>query len=347
MQWTRLCTHLSEWSGYFFSDTIISNETSYLEPVTALQQVPKGLGYIGVGPEQNFTYLAVLEPSLAFVVDIRRDNWLLHLLYKALFELAPTRGQWLAMLLGRPSQQVRASDEHATLPDLLSRLEAVMPSEAVYRQVHDRLMRRIGAWAITRPVTDGRRLEALHRRFFMEQLEITFQLRKPSDKTYPSLRSLLLARGPGGGMLGFLAGADSYHRVRRLQLDNRIVPVVGDFTGHHALVGIALELHRRGLALGALYASNVEQYVFEERRWNRWIDNCLRLPFAQQAVIIRSYVDQGRCHPLQRPEHRITTLAQGAPGFVHRQKQRGYRGYWELVTDASTTMTDIALDNYG
>src|SRR5262245_60729277 len=80
---------LSEPNGPFFSDNTISNETSYLQVATALAKHAKHDGaYIGVGPEQNFTYIALTRPKLAFIVDIRRQNMVLHLLYKAIFEEA-------------------------------------------------------------------------------------------------------------------------------------------------------------------------------------------------------------------------------------------------------------------
>ena len=50
-----------------------------------------GGAYIGVGPDQNFSYIAQVRPDIAFIVDIRRDNLLLHLLFKALFSLSDTR----------------------------------------------------------------------------------------------------------------------------------------------------------------------------------------------------------------------------------------------------------------
>jgi hypothetical protein len=64
-----------------------------------------------VGPEQNLTYIALTAPQLAFVVDIRRDNALLHLLYRALFERAGSRAEFVALLLGRP--YVAAGDPEA------------------------------------------------------------------------------------------------------------------------------------------------------------------------------------------------------------------------------------------
>jgi len=81
--------YVDQWSepeGYFDTDNFITNETSYLHVIPELQKrtAPGGV-YIGVGPDQNFSYIARLRPSEAFIVDIRRDNLLLHLLFKAIF----------------------------------------------------------------------------------------------------------------------------------------------------------------------------------------------------------------------------------------------------------------------
>ena len=58
--------------------------------------------YVGVGPEQNFTYIAALKPTMAFIVDIRRGNFDLHLIYKALFELSADRAEFVSRLFSRP-----------------------------------------------------------------------------------------------------------------------------------------------------------------------------------------------------------------------------------------------------
>src|SRR6185295_15636874 len=50
----------------------------------------------------NFSYIAQVRPSVAFLIDIRRDNMLLHLLFKALFHLSRTRVEYLSLLCGRP-----------------------------------------------------------------------------------------------------------------------------------------------------------------------------------------------------------------------------------------------------
>src|SRR5262245_52006868 len=56
---------------------------------------------MGVGSEQNFTYIAALRPSIAFIVDIRRGNLDLHLVYKALFELSTDRADFVSRLFSR------------------------------------------------------------------------------------------------------------------------------------------------------------------------------------------------------------------------------------------------------
>ena len=59
--------------------------------------------YLGVGPEQNFTYIAAIRPKIAFITDIRRGNLQLHLMYKALFELSADRAEFVSLSLHEAS----------------------------------------------------------------------------------------------------------------------------------------------------------------------------------------------------------------------------------------------------
>src|SRR5437867_7430215 len=59
--------YIDEWSeseGFFDSDNFISNETSYLHVVDLLRQVKPGGIYLGVGPDQNFSYIVHARPAL-------------------------------------------------------------------------------------------------------------------------------------------------------------------------------------------------------------------------------------------------------------------------------------------
>src|SRR5947209_11403869 len=86
--------------------------------------------YIGVGPDQNFSYIAQLKPSIAFIVDIRRDNMLLQLLFKALFQLSSTRVEYLSLLSGRPVPPSLDRWRKADINQLIAYVEGVRPSPA-------------------------------------------------------------------------------------------------------------------------------------------------------------------------------------------------------------------------
>src|SRR6185369_242062 len=99
-------TGFSEECGNFRSENYLSNDISFQNVVVPLKAAVKsGEVYMGVGPEQNFTYIAALQPKMAFIVDVRCGNMHEHLLYKALFEMSDNRVDFLARLfsLKRPA----------------------------------------------------------------------------------------------------------------------------------------------------------------------------------------------------------------------------------------------------
>src|SRR5438477_2603013 len=80
----KLLSEYSEPDGTFHSENLVSNEVRFQGVIPALTQTVKpGRAYVGVGSEQNFTYIAAVRPAMAFLVDIRRGNLDLHLIYKA------------------------------------------------------------------------------------------------------------------------------------------------------------------------------------------------------------------------------------------------------------------------
>src|ERR1044071_2498776 len=97
-----MVTGMSEPGGFFRSDNLISNEMAFQHVIPELQKTPRPGAYIGVGPDQNFTYITALKPKMAFIVDIRRQNMIQQLMYKALFELSTDRADFLSKLFSRP-----------------------------------------------------------------------------------------------------------------------------------------------------------------------------------------------------------------------------------------------------
>src|SRR5690349_17248982 len=99
----KLVTDISEPGGYFRSDNFVSNETTFQWVIPDLLRTTKPGGvYLGVGPDQNFTYIVALKPKIAFIFDIRRQNMLTHLMYKVLIEQSSDRADFISRLFARP-----------------------------------------------------------------------------------------------------------------------------------------------------------------------------------------------------------------------------------------------------
>src|ERR1043165_6840437 len=100
----NLVTDISEPGGYFqITDNYTSNEPEIGSIFTLLRQQNKSGGvYIGVGPEQNLTYIAAIKPAMAFVIDIRRQAVMQHLMFKAMFEMSRDRADFISLLFSKP-----------------------------------------------------------------------------------------------------------------------------------------------------------------------------------------------------------------------------------------------------
>jgi len=327
----RLSRELSEPDGSFFSDNIVSNETSYLQVASLLRErAVKGGAYIGVGPEQNFTYIAQVKPKLAFIVDIRRQNMILHLLYRAIFEEASSRAHFLSLLLGRAYEAKGDPGGKGGIEAVIAHVEKNAPDEGELVKSHARLLERIEG-EVKLDAEDKKTLELLHRGFFKSQLEVHFELHESSGRHYPTLRELLVAKEPGGGASGFLADEGSFRFVQEMEREGRIIPVVGDFAGDRAMPGVAAAIRDKGLRVSAFYVSNVEQYLLEPKVWAKWVRNVKAMPVDEGSLFIRAYLDQGRHHRLQMEGHRTATLLQRVVDFEERKEP--YRSFWALVND--------------
>lgn len=176
-----------------------------------------GGAYIGVGPEQNFTYIALTRPKVAFIVDIRRQNMILHLLYKAIFTEASSRAHFLALLLGRSFDASAAPAPDAPIDALIAAVEKGAPDKAGFAALHARLR----AQGIERDVHldagDRKTLEVAHRSFLDKQLELRFQLHEANGRVYPTLRELLTQKDPDGKARGFLAVEESFRFVQEMK----------------------------------------------------------------------------------------------------------------------------------
>jgi hypothetical protein len=329
-----LVAELSEPPGYFDTDNLISNERSYLHVVPELRALAghssRGV-YVGVGPDQNFSYIAQLRPSLAVVIDIRRENLLLHLLFKALFAEASTRVEYLAMLTGRPTAPGLNHWKLRSIVEIVDYIDRTKPlREADLRALRARLTRRIDTFGVSLDESDRSTIARFHARFIAEGLSLQFNsFGRAPQYDYPTLRDLLLEVDRQGARRSYLASEDDFQFVKRLQQEDRIVPIVGDLSGTSALAAVAKLLTKSNLQVAAFYTSNVEFYLFRDDRFAAFVANLRRLPRLPTSVIVRSVFRFGGAGYV--PGYNSASLTQPIDVLVDGYTKGRFRDYRDLT----------------
>ncbi len=336
-EFERLSLDLGEAPGYFDTDNLISNETSYQHVIPKLVEIAgKGGGYIGVGPDQNFTYVSNLEPQVAFLIDIRRDNLLELLYFKQLFEIAETPAQYLSSLLGRPwsAPDTSAELDAEAFSDVVTEMRQATRDPAYFRATFEATWRALRRrFPLLVQEDDRATLQRMADSFFEQGLELKFtSYGRPPRAMYPSLERLLNESDLAGNHHNFLSSPRLYQVVRHLQSENRIIPVVGDLAGGKALRGIGEYLRRHRLKVSAFYTSNVEFYLFADQTFGRFVDNVRTLPIGERSLFIRSYFSYWRDpHPESVPGYYVTSLLQPIGLFLENDSRSPFRNYTEVI----------------
>lgn len=282
----QLVNEMSETSGHFPSDNLVSNELTFQWVIPELQRrSAEGRAYLGVGPDQNFTYLASLQPGIAFIVDIRRDNLRLQLMYKALLELSPTRAMFLSRLFSRGVPAGLPAD--ASIDQIFAAIEGNAPSQERHtetlRLIKDHLTVQHG-FAVSDEDLAG--VEYVLTAFFYAGPSLAYS--NAGRGRYPTYQDLMSASDREGRQRSYLASETLYGRLRSLQLRNLIVPVVGDFAGPKALRAVGAYLSAHDALVGTIYTSNVEQYLFQYGTWGAYYANVGTLPVDERSTFVRS-----------------------------------------------------------
>jgi len=331
-EFSRLIRDVSEEGGYFFSDNLISNESPYLTVVDKLRQLAAtGGAYIGVGPEQNFTYIAKLRPKIAFIVDIRRQAMIQHLMFKAIFHLSQNRLQFLSRWLSKPLAKDAPSPDEP-INTLLAYFTKTRADEQVYSSNLTAIRKAIQEdFQFQLSPRDQASLEFVYKGFRDSGLEAAFTLNGWSDGEFPTLSEVILQPDQNGKLGNFLASREDYDFVRGLHMKNLIIPVVGDFGGKKALGAIADYLRKSGLTVTAFYTSNVEQYLFDDGSFTAFANNVRKLPMTDKSLFIR-WVYQRYYHPARMPGQRSTSLLQRVVVFLTDFDAGRYQSYLDLIS---------------
>jgi len=332
-EFARLITDLSEEGGYFRSDNFTSNETSYLHVVDKLRELgTTGGAYIGVGPEQNFTYIAKVRPRIAFIVDIRRQAMIQHLMFKAIFELAADRAQYLSLLLSKPLAKDKNPGADASASEILNYFSQASSDDLAYAANLAAIRKTIkDNFRVQLSDADQTSLAYVYKNFRSDGLDIAYRMEGMRGGWFPTLKELIEQPDQHGKLGNFLATKEDYEFVRDMHRRNLIIPVVGDFAGKKALASVGNYLRKNGYTVSAFYTSNVEQYLFQGAVFNGFAENVRKLPIDDRSLFIRAVPNTRFTHPAQLPGHRTTTLLQQITVFLRDFDEGRYQSYADLV----------------
>jgi len=284
----KLATELSEEDGVFRSDNLVSNELYMQRVVPDLTRTVKpGRVYMGVGPEQNFTYIAATRPAMAFIIDVRRGNMQLHLMYKALFELSTDRADFVSRLfsLRRPAGLGRKS----TAQEIFTAYaDPKLRSADLYKKGAADMRRFFNKNNLGLAEDDLKAIETLRDAFYTRGLDIHYEITPGSAGSFPTYAELMVATDDAGMARSFLATEENFAVIKDLHSRNLIVPVVGNFAGPKAIRAVGKYVRAHGATVGAFYVSNVEQYLTREGGQDAFCASASTLPLDAASTFIRS-----------------------------------------------------------
>jgi hypothetical protein len=287
----KLASDYSEPDGTFHSENLVSNELRFQTIVPALvKAVVPGRAYVGVGSEQNFTYIAATKPAMAFIVDIRRGNLDLHLVYKALFELSANRAEFVSKVFSLP--RPAGLSETSTAREIFTAYLAVPKSQALYDQnlkdIKNHLVTKHG---FNLSAGDLGGIDFVYKAWFDGGPRINYQLtgaaRGGAGGT-PTYADLMTTDDGQGTQRSYLASEENFRFLKDLETRNLLVPVVGNFGGAKALRAVGAYLKEKKAVVSTFYASNVEQYLRQDNIWDNFCKNVSTFPLDATSTLIRS-----------------------------------------------------------
>ena len=302
-QFWNLSKESSEEDGFFRSDNLLSNETTFQFIIpTLLKTAKQGRVYVGVGPEQNFTYMTALKPAMAFIIDIRHGNLDVHLMYKALFELSKDRAEFVSHLFSRKRPEGLTAKSSAD--DIFNAYLTAEGSKDLYeanlKAVEDLLVKKHG-FPLAAGDLDGIRWAMSNYYQFGPAISYNSSLSANVPPAIVGARggnrggnngvtyaSLMMSGDGDGQNRGYLENEENFGFIKNLEARNLVVPIVGDFGGDKAIRAVGTYLKSVGGQVSAFYLSNVEQFLVQDNKWDRFCLSVASLPIDETSMFIRS-----------------------------------------------------------
>jgi hypothetical protein len=260
-----------------------------------------------------------------------------HLMYKALFELAEDRADFLSLLFSRRRPAGIPAD--ATPMQLLEAFYPVAADSVMYwrtlRQLETHLTKQHG-FTLTAEDIEG--MAFVFTSFSLGGPDITYNYGQGGfgrNRGMPSFADLMVATDAAGVNRGFLGTEQQYDVVRQLHLRNLIVPVVGDFAGPKALRAVGEYLKAHNAVVSAIYTSNVEQYLFREpHKWRQYYENVATLPLDSTSTFVRAVFNFG--YAGGGSSARSITMLQPVQELLKAFREGKVTGYFDVVNMSRT-----------
>jgi hypothetical protein len=327
----KMTVDLSEPAGYFQSDNFVGNELSFQWVIPELKRnIKPGGVYFGVGPDQNFTYIAALQPKIAFIVDIRRGNFLQLLMYKALMEMSADRAEFAAKLFARAKPANLKED--ATADAILTAVYNLPSSRELYEKnlkaITDHLTKTHG-FALT--ADELRDLEFIYGSFFSYGPGIAYSNGANRGGTvYPTYWDMQVTDDNTGKTYAYMSSEEHFRAIKRMEEANLIVPVTGNFGGPKAVKAVGAWVRDHGGTITTFYTSNVEQYLFQDNIWREWYGNVASMPVDSSSMFIRS-VFNGQAGFGGGGGLRSAQLTSSVLGLLGAVKDGQIRSYYDVI----------------
>jgi len=244
----RIFTEFSEPGGSYPYENFVTNEETIQDVMSVLTKVTKPGGvYLGVGPEQNFTYISGVKPGMAFIFDIRRQNAIEHLMYKAIFEMAPTRAEFVSHLFSIKSPD--KVPETARANGLFLAFDGLKGDKAYYTQNLTEIKNTLSKHKFALSADDLQKVEYIYDVFFRAgpEIDYTFASAFPQGMApAPNYMQEMSDTDADKKPWSFLATEENYRVVRQLEMKNLVIPIVGDFAGSKAIRKVAEYIQQHG-----------------------------------------------------------------------------------------------------
>jgi hypothetical protein len=216
-------------------------------------------------------------------------------MYKAVIGISPTRADFLALLFSRPRPTGLADTIGA--PAMIQAYLTAPSDSILYRKnlaaIKDQLL---GKHHFTLSADDLSSLAYVYEAFFDAGPELTYSFSVGRQgragffgRRMPSYGELMAESDALGMHRSYLASEENYRTLRELEMNNLIVPIVGDFAGEKALRAVGTYLKQHNATVTAFYTSNVEQYLFQQADdWKHFFANVATLPLDGKSSFIRA-----------------------------------------------------------